>query len=385
MATTAATTTEEVAAGLLAELRAELGSDALEGAEEAVAGVSLAAGAAPAGAGAAGAGPVDAFGEELGRLAELQRLNAELEATTKASHAAAQEALSGLRDQHEAMEESLRSFLATDEPAAAAPAGAAPAAAAPAKEPWVSGAGATRGPAPGKPAKAKAAPKPKAAAAEAGPKRAKASGSKVPQDVEMKLRFFEGRVKQLEKDLKASQVELNGTESAKQALEAQVGELKAEKASLLKERSALKHTAEKYRKEAEGAVGQLQGQRKALTEANRTTDVAARDRMKVESELKSRDIRLMRALEEIDKYKKLLEDQRAAEKDRKAVAQEDYKKALSDKAKLEKQKNELMVLFRKQLKLIDVLKRQKVHLQAAQMLNFTEKEFLKAVDIHSSG
>ena len=383
MATT--TTTEEVAAGLLAELRAELGSDALEGAEEAVAGVSLAAGAAPAGAGAAGAGPVDAFGEELGRLAELQRLNAELEATTKASHAAAQEALSGLRDQHEAMEESLRSFLATDEPAAAAPAGAPPAGAAPAKEPWVSGAGATRGPAPGKPAKAKAAPKPKAAAAEAGPKRAKASGSKVPQDVEMKLRFFEGRVKQLEKDLKASQVELNGTESAKQALEAQVGELKAEKASLLKERSALKHTAEKYRKEAEGAAGQLQGQRKALTEANRTTDVAARDRMKVESELKSRDIRLMRALEEIDKHKKLLEDQRAAEKDRKAVAQEDYKKALSDKAKLEKQKNELMVLFRKQLKLIDVLKRQKVHLQAAQMLNFTEKEFLKAVDIHSSG
>ena len=247
-----------------------------------------------------------------------------------------------------------------------------------------SGAGATRAPAPGKPAKAKAAPKPKAAA-EAGPKRAKASGSKVPQDVEMKLRFFEGRVKQLEKDLKASQVELNGTESAKQALEAQVGELKAEKVSLLKERSALKHTAEKYRKEAEGAVGQLQGQRKALTEANRTTDVAARDRMKVESELKSRDIRLMRALEEIDKYKKLLEDQRAAEKDRKAVAQEDFKKALSDKAKLEKQKNELMVLFRKQLKLIDVLKRQKVHLQAAQMLNFTEKEFLKAVDIHSSG
>ena len=189
-------TTEEVAAGLLAELRAELGSDALEGAEEAVAGVSLAAeGAAPPGPGApAGGGLVDAFGEELGRLAELQRLNAELEATTKASHAAAQEALSGLRDQHKAMEESLRSFLATDEPAAAAPAEAAPA-----KEPWVSGAGATRGPAPGKPAKVKAAPKPKAAA-EAGPKRAKASGSKVPQDVEMKLRFFEGRVKQLEKD-----------------------------------------------------------------------------------------------------------------------------------------------------------------------------------------
>ena len=57
---------------------------------------------------------------------------------------------------------------------------------------------------------------------------------------------------------------------------------------------------------------------------------------------------------------------------------------LAEKAQLEKQKNELMAIFRKQLRLIDVLKRQKIHLEAAQSLNLTEREFMKAVDFNSA-
>lgn len=47
---------------------------------------------------------------------------------------------------------------------------------------------------------------------------------------------------------------------------------------------------------------------------------------------------------------------------------------------LERQKADLIAAFKKQLRLIDVLKRQKAHLEAAKLLSFTEEEFVKALD-----
>ncbi|KAM8907152.1 testis-expressed protein 9 isoform 2-T2 [Lycaon pictus] len=70
----------------------------------------------------------------------------------------------------------------------------------------------------------------------------------------------------------------------------------------------------------------------------------------------------------------------SAEKD---IANEEHQKieALkSENKKLEKQKGELMIGFKKQLKLIDILKRQKMHIEAAKMLSFTEEEFMKALE-----
>ncbi|XP_074185283.1 testis-expressed protein 9 [Rhinolophus sinicus] len=92
------------------------------------------------------------------------------------------------------------------------------------------------------------------------------------------------------------------------------------------------------------------------------------------------DVRLNRALEEAEKYKLELSKLRQNYKD---IANEEHKKieALkSENKKLEKQKGELMIGFKKQLKLIDVLKRQKMHIEASKMLSFTEEEFMKALD-----
>ena len=47
---------------------------------------------------------------------------------------------------------------------------------------------------------------------------------------------------------------------------------------------------------------------------------------------------------------------------------------------LEKQRNELLHGFKKQMELIDVLKRQKLHLEAAHVLKYTEEEFMQTLD-----
>ena len=48
--------------------------------------------------------------------------------------------------------------------------------------------------------------------------------------------------------------------------------------------------------------------------------------------------------------------------------------------KLERQRSELINAFKKQGQLIEILKQQKLHLEAARLLQFTEEEFSKLIE-----
>jgi hypothetical protein len=94
----------------------------------------------------------------------------------------------------------------------------------------------------------------------------------------------------------------------------------------------------------------------------------------------ARPHRLSRALEECDKFKKTLQDATDETKGMGTDYRKDKEKLKSQVRALERQRGELLTAFKKQCKLIEVLKRQKVHTEAAKLLEFTEEEFVKVLD-----
>uniref|UniRef100_A0A3Q2XGE9 Testis expressed 9 n=1 Tax=Hippocampus comes TaxID=109280 RepID=A0A3Q2XGE9_HIPCM len=92
------------------------------------------------------------------------------------------------------------------------------------------------------------------------------------------------------------------------------------------------------------------------------------------------ELRLTRALDEVERLKSELTKTKQMSKDKSSEEQQTRENLLAENKLLKKQKGELIVGLKKQLKLIDVLKRQKMHLEAAKLLSFTEDEFMKALD-----
>ncbi|KAG7278842.1 hypothetical protein CRUP_010405 [Coryphaenoides rupestris] len=92
------------------------------------------------------------------------------------------------------------------------------------------------------------------------------------------------------------------------------------------------------------------------------------------------EVRLNRALEEAERLKTQLKNTKQLSKDNTKEEQQQKENLLAENKMLKKQKEELILGFKKQLKLIDILKRQKMHFEAAKMLYFTEDEFMKALD-----
>ena len=99
------------------------------------------------------------------------------------------------------------------------------------------------------------------------------------------------------------------------------------------------------------------------------------------SESAAKDVRLSRALEEVTKLKAALATAKADASDAGGAARAEALKAAQENTRLRKRQAELLLALKKQAKLIDVLKRQKLHVEAAAMLHFTEEEFAKTLEL----
>lgn len=91
---------------------------------------------------------------------------------------------------------------------------------------------------------------------------------------------------------------------------------------------------------------------------------------KVKQELITKDKQIAKLIEELDKKNVVITSSAATQ-----IKEKENERLLQENKKLEKQKNEIYAAFKKSLKLCSILKRQKVHLENARLLAFTEDEF----------
>ncbi|KAJ9524680.1 hypothetical protein QJQ45_024249 [Haematococcus lacustris] len=253
---------------------------------------------------------------------------------------------------------------------------------------------------PGAPAQAPAACAPAAAAATAaGGPCTSTSMLDVPGHAEATLRLHKARIKGLEEDVARLTKALAGEKQQGQGQGQGQGQdrdkalaeaskdaksLRLEQAGWSKEKKALETQVERLQKRASEAEGALTSRDQAVKEGAKESSRAERERRAAEQDARARDVRLQRALDEVEKYKAMLLEVRNQERDGKDAVRADLNRLAADNKKLERQRAELLLAFRKQLKLIDVLKRQKVHLEAARALQFTEAEFLQTLELGST-
>ena len=190
------------------------------------------------------------------------------------------------------------------------------------------------------------------------------------------IRVQRARIKALESQRQYVMSEKNDTEE----LRSQLKGARKENQRLQKYLNEVKSVAEKKRADENSSNDSTENLLLELNEVKRDLASAQKSLKVAESEYKSREVRLSRALEEVEKYKNKITAKATEKKQDNVQIKKDQDILLRKIKLLERQRSDLLMAFKKQMKLIDVLKRQRVHAEAAKLLQFTEENFVKVLD-----
>lgn len=170
----------------------------------------------------------------------------------------------------------------------------------------------------------------------------------------------DARIAELSKEVKATSEKQSKLQSVEKTLQGQVEKQKRAANSAQQKATELEQKNIALRKELD-----------ALSRTHKQSD----------NDGAAKEVRLNRALEEIERLKQQLKDARSQTRDASDSSRRSVEQLIAENKKLEKQKNELLLAFKKQLKLIHVLRQQKMHVEAARLLTFTEEEFTNTMKL----
>ncbi|NXP50296.1 TEX9 protein, partial [Heliornis fulica] len=197
---------------------------------------------------------------------------------------------------------------------------------------------------------------------------------------EAKFRFLKAKLRVMQEELDSVMCECRKKDDEIQYLKSQLKDSEEETSRLQRTISMQHSQMEKHKMLSQEANKKSEGLQQEVIALEKELEHLKRVQKQAAASQSATEVRLNRALEEAERYKVEVNKLKQTNKD---VANQELKtieELRMENKKLQKQKGELMAGFKKQLKLIDILKRQKMHIEAARMLSFTEEEFMKALD-----
>ncbi|KAJ2996657.1 Golgin sub A member 2 [Globomyces sp. JEL0801] len=198
---------------------------------------------------------------------------------------------------------------------------------------------------------------------------------------EATTRFLKAKLHVLQKELDAMMNEKCERDAMVSSLKEKVKGMEQDKAKDQKQINQLQSQCDKNQTQVDVLQAkntlyqsQITQLKKDLESVNRTSKTAT-------TETIQKDLKVNRLVEEVEKYKYLMNQKQVEFKEQLELEKKKFQEIEKEYQKLNKQKYELLNGFKKQNQLIEILKRQKMHIEAAKLLQFTEDEFMKSLNI----
>jgi len=144
-------------------------------------------------------------------------------------------------------------------------------------------------------------------------------------------------------------------------------------AALSSSESKLKNQVEEYKNQI------LQVTNKKISSDKELAKILREEKTKT-NKFNQQEIRLNRAIDELEKYKNQLSKVKKESKETNIKETGKYENTVAENNRLTRLNEDYKMAIKKQFKLIDVLKQQKMHLETARTLQFSENEWNRVLD-----
>uniref|UniRef100_F6TPI3 Testis-expressed sequence 9 protein n=2 Tax=Ciona intestinalis TaxID=7719 RepID=F6TPI3_CIOIN len=197
---------------------------------------------------------------------------------------------------------------------------------------------------------------------------------------EAQIRFLKAKLRVMQEQVDQLTTQVSSLLDEQQTYKTSTKESNEELERLKKNLNHQQNQTTKWKSAFEAEKGNTERKTNQLQSASKELDKQNREIKQSATSYNALEVRFNRVLEDFNKVKSQLQKQQHSGKQ---IVEQDQQKL--DHLKNEnKQLNRINVdslnVIKKQQKLIGVLKRQILHVEAAKLLSFTEDEFVKALD-----